>query len=65
VLNSISRLDLEIALSRIATEKGAAIDTFYLTDKSGEKVISDESLRTLRDAILEAIELLKPAPPSR
>lgn len=62
VLDSISRLDLEIALSRIATEKGAAIDTFYLTDKSGEKVTSEESLRTLRDAILTAIESLKPIP---
>jgi [protein-PII] uridylyltransferase len=33
--------------ARITTEKGAALDTFYLCDKNGKKVESDETLRKL------------------
>ena len=36
---------MQIALSRIATEKGAAIDSFYVTDEAGKKLRSNESDR--------------------
>ena len=36
-----------IAAARITTEKGAAIDSFYLTDLEGEKVTSSVALRVV------------------
>jgi UTP:GlnB (protein PII) uridylyltransferase len=45
---------VQIALSRIATEKGAAIDSFYVTDSEGRKIKSAESLANLQRALQEA-----------
>jgi hypothetical protein len=42
---------LEIAHARINTDKGAAQDTFYLTDASGDKITDRETLRALREGL--------------
>ena len=42
VLICLSRAKVNIALSRIATEKGAAFDSFYVTDLESRK-ITDEA----------------------
>ena len=42
---------LEIALSRVNTEKGAAIDSFYITDEIGQKVRDSERLTQLQRAL--------------
>lgn len=47
----IGGLGLEIAHSRINTDKGAAVDTFYLTDCKGEKITDRETLRQLREGL--------------
>jgi len=49
---------LEIALSRVATEKGAAIDSFYITDELGQKVRDSERLGQLQQALWKATEPL-------
>lgn len=41
----------QIAVARIATEKGAAIDSFYLTDNEGRKVTDPDWLLALREAL--------------
>ncbi|MBV9491224.1 MAG: [protein-PII] uridylyltransferase [Verrucomicrobia bacterium] len=54
VLKCLSEPGVNIAHSRIATEKGAAFDTFYVTDLEGRK-LSDELIGSyLQGALLAA-----------
>ena len=57
---TIGALGLEIAHARINTEKGAAMDTLYLTDADGRKIEDRETLGRLRHG-LERIALHGPA----
>jgi [protein-PII] uridylyltransferase len=54
VLMCLSRAQVNIALSRIATEKGAAFDSFYVTDLEGRKITDDATLRQLQASLLAA-----------
>jgi [protein-PII] uridylyltransferase len=44
---AIADSGLDLATARITTEKGAALDTFYLTDSNGKKIESEEALNNL------------------
>ena len=52
VLVCLSRAKINIALSRIATEKGAAFDSFYVTDLEGRKITEEAVLRRLQTSLL-------------
>ena len=52
VLVCLSRAKVNIALSRIATEKGAAFDSFYVTDLEGRKITEEAVLRRLQTSLL-------------
>jgi len=54
VLFRLSRAGVNIALSRVATEKGAAFDSFYVTDLDGRKITDEKFLRTLQRSLLAA-----------
>ena len=54
LLRALGRAGVQIALSRIATEKGAAIDTFYITDLEGRKIKGSEAIAKLQAALREA-----------
>jgi [protein-PII] uridylyltransferase len=54
VLYCLSRKRVNIALSRIATEKGAVFDSFYITDLEGRKILSEDTLDDLRNSLLAA-----------
>jgi len=54
LLRAIGRAGAQIALSRIATEKGAAIDSFYVTDGEGRKIRDNKSILRLQTALREA-----------
>jgi len=54
VLFRLSRAGTNIALSRVATEKGAAFDSFYVTDPDGRKITDEKVLRTLQRSLLAA-----------
>ena len=52
---AIADADLNLASARITTEKGAALDTFYLTDRSGKKIESEETLSALTREVRKRI----------
>jgi [protein-PII] uridylyltransferase len=54
VLICLSRAKVNIASSRIATEKGAAFDSFYVTDLEGRKITDEATLRLLKTSLLAA-----------
>lgn len=54
LLKALSDEGFEIALSRINTEKGAALDTFYITDELGQKVRDSERLSLLQRSLWQA-----------
>ncbi len=59
LLRGFGEVGAQIAFSRIATEKGAAIDSFYVTDEEGKKLRDDASVKRLQHALVRAAE--KPA----
>lgn len=56
LLRGLSTAQVNIALSRIATEKGAAIDSFYITNFEGRKIRDSASMEALQKALQRATE---------
>jgi [protein-PII] uridylyltransferase len=61
LLRALGRANAQIALSRIATEKGAAIDTFYVTDMEGKKIKDAVSMAHLQMELRGASQLSGPS----
>jgi [protein-PII] uridylyltransferase len=56
LLTALGKQGVNIALSRITTEKGAAIDTFYITDSAtGGKITDSNRIATLQYHLRAAI----------
>ena len=55
ILQALSDDEFLIALARITTEKGAAIDSFYITDLKGRKVTDPARLAHLNKALGKAV----------
>jgi [protein-PII] uridylyltransferase len=51
-------LNLDLSLAKISTEKGAAIDTFYVCNNMGEKIYSPEHLLEIERGIRKAVTSL-------
>jgi [protein-PII] uridylyltransferase len=58
ISQAFSELGVDIAVAKILTEKGAAIDTFYVTDIVHEKITDPELLRRIERRLREAIAAL-------
>ncbi|MBI4023351.1 MAG: [protein-PII] uridylyltransferase [Verrucomicrobia bacterium] len=58
ILQVLTGCGLDIGLAKISTEKGAAMDVFYLTDTEGRKVVEPDRLASVRNELLEAVETL-------
>jgi [protein-PII] uridylyltransferase len=53
-----SELELNIAVAKILTERGAAVDTFYVTDFLGHKLQDAPLLKLIERRLHEAIRAL-------
>jgi [protein-PII] uridylyltransferase len=56
-----SELELDIAVAKILTEKGGAVDTFYVTDILGKKIEDPAALRLIDRRLRESIFALDQA----
>ncbi|MEM7146827.1 MAG: [protein-PII] uridylyltransferase, partial [Verrucomicrobiota bacterium] len=63
ILCAIGVFGLDTLSARINTEKGAAIDTFYLTDYQGKKITNPELLEDLADKLEEVLGITTPNTP--
>lgn len=57
ILCGFTEAGVNIVLSRVSTEKGGVIDSFYVTDHDGGKIVSDERIETLQNALRRAAPL--------
>jgi [protein-PII] uridylyltransferase len=56
LLKAFAEAGVQIALSRISTEKGAAIDAFYVTDAEGRKLRASAAIVRLQKALQVAAQ---------
>ncbi len=62
ITGAISDLSLDIASAHITTFGEKVIDTFYVTDLTGQKVESPTRLGAIRQRLLDTLEGREPAP---
>ena len=55
ISHTLTELELDISLAKILTEKGAAIDTFYVTEQTGFKILDTERIKTVERKLYQAI----------
>lgn len=58
ISDTLADLEVDISTARILTEKGAAIDTFYVRELDGGKILSPERQKAIERRLLRAIEKL-------
>jgi [protein-PII] uridylyltransferase len=58
ISQTLSELDLDISAARISTEKGAAIDSFYVRELDGGKILATERHRSIERKLRHAVHLL-------
>ena len=55
LLRVLGKLGINVVLSRIATEKGAAIDSFYVTQQDGERITDPAMVEKIQTAIQQSV----------
>jgi [protein-PII] uridylyltransferase len=55
ISSTLSELDVDVALAKIATEVDQAMDVFYVTDRDGRKLPAGDRMETIRGALTHAI----------
>jgi [protein-PII] uridylyltransferase len=55
ITRTLAGLGLDIALARVLTEKGAAVDSFYLAEAEGGKIMSAQRLGEIEGRLREEI----------
>jgi [protein-PII] uridylyltransferase len=61
ISQTLSELALNIIRARIVTERGAAIDSFYVCEPGGGKIVSAERRRQIEQELRQAIQRLEVA----
>jgi [protein-PII] uridylyltransferase len=58
IANTLTDLEVDISTARILTEKGAAIDSFYVREVDGGKILAPERQKAIERRLLHALEAL-------
>jgi len=58
ISRALTDAGLNISLAKISTEKGAAIDTFYVSEADGQKVLHPDRQKYIAERLLAAIRTL-------
>jgi [protein-PII] uridylyltransferase len=61
IADTLTDLEVDISTARILTEKGAAIDSFYVRELDGGKILSAERQKAIQRRLLHALNNLGPA----
>jgi [protein-PII] uridylyltransferase len=61
ISQTLAKLSVDIVRARIVTERGAAIDSFYVTELNGGKILSPERQLRIEDQLRTAINRLRMA----
>ena len=59
ISQALAELALDISAAKISTEKGAAIDSFYVRELNGEKILEPERHRSIERKLRQAIHTLE------
>ncbi len=54
--NCLAEQEVDVVFARITTEKGAALDTFYITDSDGQKILDDARILKITNALRKSID---------
>jgi len=58
VSQTLSELGVDISTAKICTERGAAMDSFYVSEPDGGKIMAPERIRLIERSLKHAIQLL-------
>ncbi len=58
ITRTLASLQIDISLARVLTEKGAAVDSFYLTEAEGGKITDPDRLNTIADTLRRELSRL-------
>lgn len=58
IAQTLSELGLDISAARICTEKGAALDSFYVSELDGRQVVNETRLKVIEHHLRQAIHQL-------
>jgi [protein-PII] uridylyltransferase len=62
ISQALSEVELDISAAKICTERGAAIDSFYVRDLDGEKILLPERQSLIERKLVQAIQQLEAVP---
>ncbi len=57
ITTTLFELGINIHLAKVSTEATRAIDVFYVTDLSGEQIVDERAIETMRDRLQEALTI--------
>ena len=60
ISQTLTELGLDISTAKICTEKGAAVDSFYASERSGAKIAGAARLQAIEQRLHAAISQLAP-----
>ncbi len=56
ISQALAALNVNLSLAKISTDKGAAIDSFYASEKNGDKILDPERQRAIKHKLRQAIQ---------
>ncbi len=57
VSRALAELNVNVYLAKILTERGAAMDTFYIAERNGSKILDPERQKSIKLRLLQAVQI--------